>query len=146
MAKSDTTDNTTTDTTDTTGNGTDTKKQPDILVDPETLVNLSNKIWSLIDTVGDAKTKMDAVNIIPGLFADAQNFKKQIGLDDGGRANVYSTHLQNLETALTNFSNGLYDIAKNYSNAEDMNKNLVQQLGELKQQVDPYIPGSPSGA
>jgi hypothetical protein len=127
------------------GNNGD-KKEKDILVDPEQLITLANQLSALVPDIQDAKTRMDSVNLVAGLFWDAQHFKDTIGTSENGRATIYSTHLQNLQTALNNFSTGLHNIAKNYDSAEAMNKNLVQQLAELKQQVDPYIPNSPNGA
>lgn len=123
----------------------DKKKDKDLQVTPEDLQDMVRKIRNfMIPPVKDAKGRMDGVNLVPGNFKDATTFLTTIGPAPNGRANVYSQHLQSLQTALTNFADGLDKISGNYITTEDMNKNLVQKLGEIKQSVTPFLPNGPA--
>jgi hypothetical protein len=125
------------------GDGVDKKK--DIIVTPEELRNFAKSIRDLLPDIDNSKIELDKVNITPGNFQDALEFKKTIGADAGGRANIYSQHMASLHIALTNFADKLDEMANNYTTAEEFNKGLAQNLDELRNQVEPYLPNAPTG-
>jgi hypothetical protein len=125
------------------GDGADKKK--DIIVTPEELRNFAKSIRNLLPDIDSSKVELDNVNITPGNFQDALEFKKTIGGDVGGRANIYSQHMTSLHIALTNFADKLDEMANNYTTAEEFNKGLAQNLDELRNEVEPYLPNAPTG-
>jgi hypothetical protein len=120
-------------------------KKKEVTVTPEELKNFATAIRNLLPDIDNSKVELDKINITPGNFADALVFKKTIGSDAGGRANIYSQHLTSLHIALSNFADKLDEIAKNYTSAEEFNKGIAQKLDELRNDVEPYLPGAPTG-
>ncbi|MDN3354767.1 hypothetical protein [Actinomadura sp. DC4] len=123
----------------------DDKDKKDILVQPDDLAKFAGKIRELIPDVLGAKGAVDAVKILPGNFSDAVSFKSLVGYGDGnGRAGSYSKHLTDLNTALTKFAEGLEVMVRNYTDVESLNKDLVQKVQDLVNQVDPLLPQNPA--
>jgi hypothetical protein len=118
--------------------------EKDLQVTPDDLKNFAGKIRELLPLVTDAKGAMDLVNIVPGNFADATNFKNLVGFGTGGRAGAYSKHLGELKLALTRFADGLDDMVRNYTTTEALNKDLADKIQELVNEVEPILPANPA--
>jgi hypothetical protein len=121
----------------------------DLQVTPDDLSKFAKKIRSLIPQVNDAKSAMDLVDIIPGNFPDATNFRNLVGFgaagQQSGRAGAYSKHLSELRVALDKFAGGLEEMVRNYTTTEDLNNNLAQKIGDLINSVEPLLPSNPAG-
>ncbi|MFF7705285.1 hypothetical protein [Streptomyces lydicus] len=101
-------------------------------VDTPSLDVVARNIESLKEPVKDAMDRLRQVRIAPGSFYDADQLKtKTVGANaDGGLKDQMVKALSDLYNGLTDVSDAMRTLSKNYSTAEEANGIKAADLGK----------------
>lgn len=118
-----------------------------VKVSTEALGIYSGNLRILADALKPIKQKLSVVNIQPGSFYEAAELLKRVqgaasaagsGVG-GGIVPITADFIEKVINALVSTADGLDEMKKKYSNAEDLNKATAENLSNYIGDAQPYI-------
>ncbi len=123
------------------GDTTDLKVSPDALRQfANSLEYVKANIQSARDHAGDIiRNPLKA-----GSFPEGQSFVSLV-TSTNGRAQQYDSNLQKLYNAVSTLQTDLYTLCNTYTNTEDLNTQLGQQISSIVASIQGQLPSTPTG-
>jgi methyl-accepting chemotaxis protein len=108
-----------------------------IIADVDTISELSGAFGGFKTDIETATSKLSNVAIIAGNFTDAKELETTVKT----RTEELTANLKGLSDALDSISGSLETIAGKYQSTADQNSMTAQNVQELIDGIDKYLPG-----
>ncbi|MGW4757715.1 hypothetical protein [Streptomyces chartreusis] len=109
-----------------------------VVVTPDMILKFAAQLRDSAAPLQDVDHALASINgISPGNFPDGNDLQTLIGSGREGRVKLASDNSLLIQKQLERLANKLEQIARKYTNTDELNKNLVKELGPLLGSLSP---------